>query len=682
MLQINKNMTRDLIKTTSTIATVLSSSFRIRNGYEAVNKPRNPLVDLDSKPIIVGATPEAKALRAFFDSQDGHHQAPRRAIKKVAITIRDDIKVGSVVTVTLTSSAQTSMLLVISRTSDALTGAVLVTADDTLLHGVLATNELFPTAKRATVAISRLSSVVDPNTVVLRYAWNGSKPAFLGLNEWAQTEHNEARFHEGDLVFLSPPDGTCLLQIVQVHRMRNTDVVFRRLQRQEVSDGFRHDRLLVPAPQLERMARVDFRPIAKCTVSLLDQSTMSWTSDACDLFVNQDSASLLRPECFDCTMFRRQERRKERELSALRSMELMCGAGGLSLGLDLSGSCETKFAVDADKDSTVTFRHHHPSAQIFCCDAGYALQLAVSGRKSQEGIQFPKRGEVDVISAGPPCQGFSRMNQVAPREAAEKDPRNLLVATVLGWVDYLRPKYLILENVEGFTISKLGGHSQGMVKFTFHTLMLLGYGVTCGYVQSAAHGSPQSRKRFILIAARNDLTLPCLPEPTHHFLGKGTYRYTWQDAHGESHTAEALNSAAMLPAITVSHAISDLQAFDWRDPHQKYAGPDLVELERKQRGIPQVAVQHGHKAGEDAVAYAFRPLNTYQERMRVLNGQSLQKVKQHQTCGLLPHQVERVVNVAMYPGANYDSWSTPSVNKPALLGQDQVSHRLRLCVNT
>ncbi|TKY87461.1 hypothetical protein EX895_003475 [Sporisorium graminicola] len=130
----------------------------------------------------------------------------------------------------------------------------------------------------------------------------------------------------------------------------------------------------------------------------------------------------------------------------------------------------------------------------------------------------------------------------------------------------------------------------------------------------------------------------------------------------------------MLPAITVSDAISDLPAFDWKDPHQVYAGPDRIEIERENRGIKQLEVVAGRATGFYKVEYAAKPFNSFQERMRVFNGEAARRVTQHQTSGFKALAVERVVNVALRPGADCDSWSEPDVDKPALLGSTHM-HR-------
>lgn len=669
---------RKLIKTTRSVAAVLSSDFGIRSGYEIVDHSPTQFRPSSLRSTIVGSTTEAIALRCFFEQQTHEDRGKCVRVRPVSNPPLSTVRVGDIVEARYVSSQR--YFLVLSLSLRTIWGAEVVLNTNTMLHNVAAENEVFLTQIKITISASIITRRIDPNSVVLRYAWDESRPAFVGLNEWAaRSTNSEAEkpvvYHEGDFVLLTPQDDGPLLDIAQVHRIRKMEVYVRHLRRQSPRAAeFKHDRLLIPAGELIRIERASFNPVAICHVSLLTASASSWSADTTEFFVPEEKSHLLRSNCIQCLNTHRKERQKRQGTPPLTALELMCGAGGLSIGLDLSGACETKFALDADADSVKTFHTHHPMAKVYCGDAGDALQLAVSGQHPAEGTLFPQRGEVDLIAAGPPCQGFSRKNQMASREAAERDPRNLLVCTVLGWVDHLRPKYLILENVEGFTAAKLGGHDQGVVKLVIKSLLQLGYGVTFGYAQAGAFGCPQSRKRFVLIAAREGLTLPSLPRPTHDFLGKAVVRFYWSDGDGTSHATESSGvPTAVLPAVTVMDAINDLPMFDWKDPHLIYAGPDAIELERQEQGICQLEVVNGEPTGFAHVAYRHGPQNSYQERMRVLEGQMTRCVTQHQTSDYAGHVVERVVNVDLEPGANYDSWSQPSVNKPALLNRSQVS---------
>ncbi|KAJ9475927.1 Polynucleotide adenylyltransferase [Pseudozyma hubeiensis] len=648
---------RKLIQTTPVVAKVLSGDFRIRSGYEVINVDTRIEPWPETPPITIrGSTEAAVALRRLFAKQNDI--AGRRVVMPTNIEIGDIVEARQ--------ESGTALLLITGLSSSSVTGYALVRGTATMLHDVLDSREVFATAHKLTVRRA-ISSKIDVNTVLLRYSWNAKRPAFIGLNEWlSHLDSNSpaVHYHEGDFVMLQPRDGS-LLDVVQVHRVRNQDVLIRRLHRQILTASpFKNDRLLVPDTQIERVARARFAPASRCYVSLQTSASSSWTSE--DFLVAKKDVNKLSDECAPCTAEHRLERRKLRGKLPLKAMELMCGAGGLSIGLDLSGACETKVAIDSDSDSVRTFKMHHPNADVHCEDAGDALRRAIQGRVSPEGLTYPLPGQIDVISAGPPCQGFSRKNRTANREAAEKDSRNLLALTVLGWVEHLRPKYVVLENVEGFTQSKLRGRDQGMVKLALKSLLELGYAATCGFVQSGSFGCPQKRGRFVLLGAQRELILPQMPRASHRLLGPQGHRFTWTDGFSRTYVARSEGLAALLPAVTVADATDDLPVFE--DPHEVYAGPDDVEIERERLGIPQLPVSPGKAVGFVKAAYVKRPSNSYQERMRVFTGQSVVKVTQHQTSGTVASAVERVVNVALRPGADFESWNQCDVRKPALLG--------------
>ena len=110
-------------------------------------------------------------------------------------------------------------------------------------------------------------------------------------------------YHEGNFVTLPPLDDSPLVNVVQVHQIRSKDVYICQLYRQSLQEtGFQHERLLVPAAELERIRRTLFEPISLCHVSLLPLTASSWVTDHSDFFVTEEGARLLRSECAPCTI--------------------------------------------------------------------------------------------------------------------------------------------------------------------------------------------------------------------------------------------------------------------------------------------------------------------------------------------------------------------------------------------
>ena len=83
-----------------------------------------------------------------------------------------------------------------------------------------------------------------------------------------------------------------------------------------------------------------------------------------------------------------------------RVLDLFCGAGGFSSGLELTGDFSTEVGLDFDKYAIETFSKNFPSAIAICGDI---LQQEVKNKV----IENSRARNVNMIIGGPPCQGFS-----------------------------------------------------------------------------------------------------------------------------------------------------------------------------------------------------------------------------------------------------------------------------------
>lgn len=113
--------------------------------------------------------------------------------------------------------------------------------------------------------------------------------------------------------------------------------------------------------------------------------------------------------------------------------------------------------------------------------------------------QRPK--DVDLISGGPPCQSFSMAGR---RELGNR--RNRLPWEFATFVDLMRPKFVLLENVAGiihpFTDGGTKYHAWFEVAKAFASI---GYAPICFLLNAADAGVAQTRHRFILIGVRQDI---------------------------------------------------------------------------------------------------------------------------------------------------------------------------------
>ena len=190
-------------------------------------------------------------------------------------------------------------------------------------------------------------------------------------------------------------------------------------------------------------------------------------------------------------------------------MDLFCGAGGLSLGAQLAAnalgfdvSCE--LAVDIDQDALgVHARNHYPrySERSSVADlVKYKINEDRNGARYEVKPQMPSmrheklKGSVDLLLAGPPCQGHSTFNN----HTRFHDPRNLLYLAVPAVAVALDVPSIVIENVPGVTASR-----EGVVSTTMELLVSSGYKVTSRVLDASKMGWPQNRRRFFLVATRD-----------------------------------------------------------------------------------------------------------------------------------------------------------------------------------
>ena len=190
----------------------------------------------------------------------------------------------------------------------------------------------------------------------------------------------------------------------------------------------------------------------------------------------------------------------------LTAIDLFAGCGGLTLGLRLAGF-RVVGAIEKDALAAESYRVNHPETRMWRADI-----TSLSPRDLAVALNL-RRGDLDLLSACPPCQGFSRLRTGNGTREVD-DPRNDLAFEFVRFVDEFRPKAAIMENVPGMMRdTRLAG--------IMDKLGQLGYAPSAQTFDAADYGVPQRRRRMILLAGRG--TPMAFSEPT------GT-RHTVSDA--------------------------------------------------------------------------------------------------------------------------------------------------------
>lgn len=307
-------------------------------------------------------------------------------------------------------------------------------------------------------------------------------------------------------------------------------------------------------------------------------------------------------------------------------IDLFAGCGGLSLGLYLAG-WQGLFAIEKNAFAFETLKHnlidnkkhfawpdwlpqtHHDINEVL---NNYAEQLK------------NLRGTVDLVAGGPPCQGFSMAGQ-----RIEDDIRNQLVFSYIRFIDYVRPKIILFENVKGFTYAfdkKKNSDAEPYSQKVIRELKKLNYNVKDFVIDFSKYGVPQRRKRFILVGIQDTLGTP---DNFEELLMANRDKF--------------LQKKGLLDSITIKEAISDLlQANgEYPTPDRKgfmsglYGNDELTPYEILMRGdyptthtVPD-SHSFAHHTEEKRACYK-RLLKEYPTRGKRIDGKAREPWGIHQ----------------------------------------------------
>jgi DNA (cytosine-5)-methyltransferase 1 len=179
------------------------------------------------------------------------------------------------------------------------------------------------------------------------------------------------------------------------------------------------------------------------------------------------------------------------------AVELFAGAGGLSLGLE-KAKIKVVLANEIEPDFAKTLSINHPNTKVLCND--------IHNIEFEKEVSSLGYGSVDIVSGGPPCQGFSTVGS-----KNKKDPRNSLFYEFLRAVAVLNPNFVLFENVSGFK-RMYQGEAYKCLK---NELAVLGFQISSGILEASNYGLPQKRQRTIVLGWKKHLNPVLLPEPSH-----------------------------------------------------------------------------------------------------------------------------------------------------------------------
>jgi DNA (cytosine-5)-methyltransferase 1 len=225
-------------------------------------------------------------------------------------------------------------------------------------------------------------------------------------------------------------------------------------------------------------------------------------------------------------------RYKHKNNKPLRAIDLFSGCGGLSLAVAA--------AVEIDSKAQETYRLNHPRVRLYGQDI---RELNPADVLLEAGLE---PGELDLLAGCPPCQGFSRLRTRNQRTSV-RDERNNLVGDFLRFIEIMRPKTVMLENVPALAKDARFLRMQ-------RQLRMLGYETLVHVLDAADYLVPQRRKRLIMLAS--NVHTPFLADKAtkritvrQALTGLGSPSATKDKLHGvgENRSAQVRELIALIP---------------------------------------------------------------------------------------------------------------------------------------
>jgi DNA (cytosine-5)-methyltransferase 1 len=268
------------------------------------------------------------------------------------------------------------------------------------------------------------------------------------------------------------------------------------------------------------------------------------------------------------------EYRTPRNHRTLTTVDLFCGAGGITEGFRRAGY-ECLYGNDINRWAIQTFRANHPTTLAEDCPIEEVDAAALRRRLKLQ------KGELDVLVGGPPCQGFS-IN--APERFLE-DSRNSLFRHYVRFLDEFQPRALLFENVPGMLSLGNGVIFDRIVD----ALKAHGYWVSVKILFAAHYGVPQERWRTIILGSRMGTEIPH-PPPTHY----ATARANFKGGNTMTFRPLPLEQPTLKPFINVFDAIGDLPRLSMGEGGEivPYDQPAHSNYARAMRSAETVTYNH------------------------------------------------------------------------------------------
>ncbi|KAK5115512.1 hypothetical protein LTR62_001171 [Meristemomyces frigidus] len=247
----------------------------------------------------------------------------------------------------------------------------------------------------------------------------------------------------------------------------------------------------------------------------------------------------------------------------LRGLGMFCGGGNFDRGLEDGGAVSFKYAIDWAPHALHSYRANsrEVDTQYYLGSVNDYLAGAISSQTRaiphSRTSKFALVGDVELISAGSPCPGFSDLQRDKYSEQSLTNAS--MVASVLSYVDFYSPEYLLLENVVSMTRSMGLDKKENVFSQLLATLVALGYQTQQFLMDAWSYGSSERRSRvFIVASVPNVAPLEC-PPYTHGHPLSSQFRATALGKAGNGKTfGSRRNLLTPFPCADISTNCADL----------------------------------------------------------------------------------------------------------------------------
>lgn len=268
------------------------------------------------------------------------------------------------------------------------------------------------------------------------------------------------------------------------------------------------------------------------------------------------------------------------------AIDIFSGCGGVSCGLSLAGF-KVKAAVEIEKRAVDTYLNYQPLRNVKVLNEDICN---LSGKQILKAARI-KGDDLYLFAGCPPCQNFSKQNPLNKKKSEEE--RKKLLFEFLRIIEEVMPPFILMENVPG-----IKSDFNNAILSEFLQRLNVNYYVREDILNAADYGVPQTRKRFVLHAVRNDIYNELnsigfafdLPKATHGKNGDNGLK-KWKTV------KEAIDD---LPAISAGEEYVD----DGKIHNHKCAGLSAENLQRikeirknggSRKGLPEPLVLECHK---------------------------------------------------------------------------------------